>query len=118
MLDASTYSFSRSRGPAVVKGTAIVDEACVCCAHHVSPRPLAEGTVGLSVGGEHGFKHQPAAAADCQRHNGAQRCIIPSFSFARSLTSANINAPFCVLFLLSGVAKVITAYCLLGWPQC
>lgn len=37
---------------------------------------------------------------------------------AHSLTSTNITAPFCALVYPSGVAKVITAYCLLSLPRC
>lgn len=124
MLDASTYSFSRSRGPAVVKGTAIMDEVCVCCAHRFVPSRFpsssGRGDCQLVCWGWTWIQ-TPACCCCwlCQRHNGAQRCIIPSFSLlTHSLTSANINAPFCVLFLLSGVAKVIRADCLLGSPQC
>lgn len=110
-------------------GHAIMDEVGIYYAH-ISRLPLICSPTSSNKPGRgdrrlvhRGWTWTQTPACDCcchwhcQKHNGAECCIILSFSLLPASLIQILMLHF-VLVFLSGVARVITAYCLLSSPQC
>ncbi len=128
-IQAHTYTFSCTHGLAVVMGTVIM---CACIIHtfqdslsHVRPHPqtkqaqrIISESLGVNMDSDTSLRLLlPLTLSETQWSRELHNSLLFT---APSLTYTNINAPFCVscaLVFLSGVAKVITAYCLRSSPQ-